>query len=74
MGPAPLGEGGEEFAWWCTEDPAAFTGHESVYRSMRTELETMAGKKVYRRLAAYLDERTGRRAPVPLLPHPTLRG
>jgi len=67
------GEGGDEFHWWCTEDPAAFVGHEPVYVSMRTELETMAGKKVYKRLAAYLDERTSPRSPVTLLPHPTVR-
>jgi hypothetical protein len=69
------GEGGAEFHWWCTEDPAAFTGHEAVYRSMKTELETMAGKKVYKRLAAYLDGRvrpTGT-ATVTLLAHPTVR-
>jgi hypothetical protein len=67
------GEGGEEFHWWCTEDPEAFVGHQPVYVSMRTELETMAGKKVYKRLAAYLDERTAPRARVTLLPHPALR-
>jgi hypothetical protein len=67
------GEGGEEFHWWCTEDPAAFVGHEPVYVTMRTELETMAGKLVYRLLVAYLDERTGPRAKVTLLPHPTVR-
>ncbi len=43
--------GAQEFHWWCTEDPEAFVGHEPVYVSMRTELETMAGKKVYKRLA-----------------------
>ena len=26
------GEGGDEFHWWCTEDPEAFVGHEPVYR------------------------------------------
>ena len=67
------GEGGEEFHWWCTEDPAAFVGHEPGYVSMRTELETMAGKKVYKRLAAYLDERLAPRTPVELLPHPPVR-
>ncbi len=67
------GEGGEEFHWWCTEDPAAFTGSEPVYKTMRTELETMAGTKVYKRLAAYLDDRTGPKAQVTLLPHPTVR-
>ena len=56
------GEGGEEFHWWCTEDPEAFVGHEPVYLSMRTELETMAGKKVYKWLKTYLDERMAPRA------------
>ena len=28
------GEGGDEFAWWCTESPEAFVGTEPVYRSM----------------------------------------
>jgi hypothetical protein len=68
------GEGGEEFHWWCTEDPAAFTGLEPVYVSMRTELVTMTGKKVYRRLSAYLDERMLPRTKVALLPHPAVRG
>jgi hypothetical protein len=71
------GEGGAEFHWWCTEDPAAFVGQEPVYVNMRTELETMAGKPVYRKLADYLAERTPtpNTAPVKvaLLPHPTVR-
>ena len=67
------GEGGEEFHWWCTEDPAAFAGAEPVYRTMRTEIETMAGRKVYKRLAAYLDGRTRPGATVTLLPHPAVR-
>ena len=28
------GEGGEEFAWWCTEAPEAFTAREPVYVSL----------------------------------------
>ena len=67
------GEGGAEFHWWCTEDPAAFGGHDPVYRTMRTELETMAGKKVYKRLAAYLDDRTRPTETITLLAHPTVR-
>ena len=67
------GEGGQEFHWWCTEDPEAFIGAEPVYRTMRTELETMAGTKVYKRLAAYLDGRTGPGGTVTLLPHPAVR-
>ncbi len=66
------GEGGAEFHWWCTEDPAAFVGDRPVYLAMREELEAMVGHEVYRLLAAYLDSRTGT-VPVPLLPHPSLR-
>jgi hypothetical protein len=51
------GEGGEDFAWWCTEAPEAFTGRQPVYRSMEVELRKMLGKKLYRRVAAYLDAR-----------------
>jgi hypothetical protein len=67
------GEGGAEFHWWCTEDPEAFVGHDPVYVSMQTELETMVGKKVYRRLVAYFDQRMTSRNTVTLLPHPTVR-
>jgi hypothetical protein len=51
------GEGGEDFAWWCTEAPEAFTGSEPVYVSMEIELQKMLGKKLYRQVAAYLDGR-----------------
>jgi hypothetical protein len=33
----------------------------------------MAGKKVYKRLAAYLDDRTRTGVTVTLLPHPAVR-
>ncbi|HEX5613718.1 MAG TPA: hypothetical protein VFZ83_01060 [Acidimicrobiia bacterium] len=62
------GEGGEEFAWWCTEAPEAFTGAEPVYKSMEPELRKTLGDDVYEELAKYLDGRTtGGLAP---LPHP----
>jgi hypothetical protein len=67
------GEGGSDFHWWCTEDPAAFVGDEPVYRAMRHELEAMAGPEVYGRLAAYLDARTGPAGSRTLLPHPVVR-
>jgi hypothetical protein len=74
------GAGGEDFAWWCTEDPAAFRGADPVYVSMRTELELMVGKGVYKLLSGYLDERSPPErssgpgpATVTPLPHPTLR-
>ena len=59
------GEGGDDFAWWCTEDSkpvSAFTGSDPVYRSMEVELRKMVGDKLYDMMAAYLD---GRRAAQP---------
>jgi hypothetical protein len=51
------GEGGEEFAWWCTEAPEAFTGAQRVYQSMEAELREMMGNQVYEELCTYLDAR-----------------
>jgi hypothetical protein len=63
------GDGGDEFAWWCTEAPEAFTGADPVYRSMEPELRRVLGDVVYDELAKYLDERvtaqSGR-----VIPHP----
>jgi len=67
------GGGGEEFHWWCTEAPEAFVGHEPVYVTMRAELEAMAGKKVYKMVAAYLDARLAPASTAVPLPHPTVR-
>jgi hypothetical protein len=68
------GEGGAEFAWWCTEAPEAFGGREPVYVSMRDEIVAMTGPQVYELLTAYLESRTSRRARgTVLLPHPTVR-
>jgi hypothetical protein len=63
------GEGGDDFGWWCTEAPEAFTGSQPVYRSMAEELRLMLGKKLYRQVAAYLDERHRSKVAPPLL-HP----
>lgn len=59
------GEGGEEFAWWCTEASEAFTGKEPVYRSMEPELRKMLGDALYDEVAAYLDARE-RAVPAPV--------
>jgi hypothetical protein len=62
------GQGGHEFAWWCTEAPEAFTGREPVYRSNREEITALVGETVYRLIAGYLD------TPRPVaLPHPAAR-
>jgi hypothetical protein len=65
------GDGGSEFHWWCTEAPEAFVGREPVYVTMRDELRALVGKKLYDRVAGYLDER--RSPPVRFLPHPARR-
>jgi hypothetical protein len=63
------GEGGEEFAWWCTEDPAAFTAAEPVYKTMGEELRKTLGENLYRDVVAYLDDRAnGAQSPIA---HPT---
>src|SRR3954451_25195418 len=62
------GEGGEEFAWWCTEAPEAFTGSEPVYRSLEPELRKMVGDELFENVATYLDDRM--RTGLPRVPHP----
>jgi hypothetical protein len=64
------GEGGEEFAWWCTEAPEAFVGHQEVYKELDAELIGIAGTAVYEELVAYLDRRMQGGTP---LPHPVRR-
>jgi hypothetical protein len=62
------GEGGEEFAWWCTEAKEAFTGAEPVYKSMEAELRATLGDDVYEQVCKYMDTRvSGAASP---LPHP----
>lgn len=51
------GEGGEEFAWWCTEAKEAFTDTEPVYKTMEPELRKMLGDAVYEEVAKYMDTR-----------------
>jgi len=64
------GEGGTEFAWWCTESPDAFVGAQPVYREMAGELAAMVGPKVNRAIVRYLADRE---KGVTALPHPAVR-
>jgi len=70
------GEGGEEFGWWCTEEPAAFSGPSAVYESLADEIAELVGPQRYRTLADYLDRRRTPNAdaatPV-MLSHPAVR-
>ncbi|MBV8950256.1 MAG: hypothetical protein JOZ99_05225 [Actinobacteria bacterium] len=63
------GPGGDDFAWWCTEAPEAFTSDRPVYRMQEPELRRMIGDALYEELAAYLDQRAEVLAPAPA-PHP----
>jgi hypothetical protein len=67
------GKGGEEFHWWCTQDPEAFVGTKPVYEEMEAELTEMVGAHVVQRLLAYLRQRDRLRAQRVALPHPAVR-
>jgi hypothetical protein len=63
------GSGGEQFAWWCTEAPEAFTGGTPVYVSLRDELVELVGEEVFAIIEGLLKERRRR----VFVPHPTVR-
>jgi hypothetical protein len=67
------GKGGQEFHWWCTEDPEAFVGSKPVYLEMEAELTQMVGAAVYKRFVAYLRQRDRLRDRGVPLPHPAVR-
>ncbi len=57
------GAGGDEFHWWCTEDPAAFVGATRVVDSMSEELIAIVGpQRRTSTLLAYMDQRLARGA------------
>lgn len=64
------GEGGQEFAWWCTESPDAFVGEHTVLTSSRTEIVELCGEHIYQLLLEAVAERL---ATAPVLPHPAVR-
>jgi hypothetical protein len=66
------GEGGADFAWWCTEESDAFVGATPLYRSARDEIVELVGEAIYAMLVAVIDEQDERGSWVPL-PHPAAR-
>ena len=62
------GEGGDDFAWWCTEEATAFVGSEPLYRSSRDEIVELVGEHIYALLVPLLERPNW----VPL-PHPSVR-
>ena len=73
---AGWGGGGADFDWYCTTSPAAHTGAEPVWRSLREELVELVGAEVYARLAEHCEAvrpaRSARRL-LPLTVHPATR-
>lgn len=64
------GAGGEQFHWWCTEEPAAFVGATRVVDSMSQELIAIMGDAAYRQLLSIIETRSMRATP---LAHPVVR-
>jgi hypothetical protein len=64
------GDGGHEFAWWCTESPDAFVGEQTVLVSARPELIALTSEETYELL---LEAVTERLTTAPVLPHPAVR-
>jgi hypothetical protein len=62
------GDGGSDFAWWCTEAPEAFSGDAPVYVSARAEIVELVGQGIYDRMVELIE----RPEWVPL-PHPVVR-
>jgi hypothetical protein len=62
------GEGGDDFGWWCTEAPEAFSGADAVYVASRDEIVELVGQPIYDAMVEQLE----RPEWVPV-PHPTLR-
>jgi len=70
------GEGGAEFAWWCTDDPLPFVGDRPVWRALRDEIVELVGDEPYEQLVSYLMARHQQAATndsVVILPHPQIR-
>jgi hypothetical protein len=59
------GEGGLEFHWWCTDDPAAFVGKDPVYKYLKDEITELIGSKTYKTLVKLLEEKRSTPRPHP---------
>lgn len=66
------GEGGREFAWWCTDADDAFVGAEPVWSALADEIVELIGQAPYDLLRAHLESQDRRSDWTPL-PHPARR-
>lgn len=70
------GEGGLEFAWWCTDDPLAFNEDRPVWKTSRDEIVELIGEDPYRHFVDVITAREGGGSASPsavYLPHPQVR-
>ena len=63
------GDGGAEFAWWCTESDDAYVGSKPVWKTLADEITSMVGADIYAMLVEYMKHKPRR----VWLPHPALR-
>ena len=52
------GEGGDDFGWWCTEEPDAFVGTRPLYASARDEIVELVGRAIYDQMVELLERPT----------------
>jgi hypothetical protein len=63
------GGGGDDFHWWCTEDPRSFVGSVPVYIGSKDEIVHLVGQGAYDRIVELIEARgTGT-----FLPHPSIK-
>jgi hypothetical protein len=51
------GDGGKDFAWYCTANTEAHVGREPVYKSNNNELIALMGPEAYAELVKHCDAR-----------------
>lgn len=50
------GEGGFDFHWWCSEEPAPYSNAEPLYQTSQDELIELVGETIYDKLVVELDK------------------
>ena len=75
------GDGGHEFAWWCTDSPEAFSAANPLYRRIKDEIVEMSSPKAYKMLCDYIEAKfvstdtviNSESKSITFLPHPQVR-
>ncbi|HEY8526099.1 MAG TPA: hypothetical protein VIL48_14105 [Acidimicrobiales bacterium] len=67
------GAGGDDFHWWCTDAPEAFTASAPVYETLRDEIVEMTSAWAYERFVDHVAAGRRTRGHERFAPHPVLR-